>query len=384
MVSTRRLMGAVRRKLVPKHSLSQAELDHWSNWRKTGAGNRPDFLRLALPAERATRLVRRRVRFGTKIRLQQVGSVPDTPKEEALLQQAREEIRSRWTDRFSSKGMESLLARARVLTQTAFLRKRLGGRDPMAYQVLAVAALQHGLDSPAFWKQVYAMQHVESRYPAQKSWVGNVTTLRRAFLSRISPNKRLLSSLEQLLFNSQTKALDSRSILERLGLPHNKKNLRNLNVVCQFLETVGLIKKYPAFSAGGPSVYAVWIHASHPNPPLDYPNAAMGVLSSFVQGSVPHGLAAISRIRKVPHRGKVYLSGSRTAHRAEQNVSVTARKLVDVGLLEKDAGSKRNFQLSPLGRELMEEYQRTQSLPERLRKLLLGEKGKNKTSDQGY
>ncbi|MFH0954511.1 MAG: hypothetical protein V1777_00185 [Candidatus Micrarchaeota archaeon] len=380
MVSTRPIVGRVKRKWVPTRPLSQAE--HWQlrDWRKGKDVPKPGFVRLMRPDDRLATLVVRRARFGRNIKMQQIGSVPRTGFEKKELRQIQQEIQERWGTEFGSKKLVSLLAKARTLRISVALRAALGGRDPNVFQVLALTALKNGLDSAELNQQAKTMSTLYQRHRTKVTWEGNVSTLRQAIQLRLPSGQSLLVGVEKKLFQSKNQAIDANVLCQQLGLEWNRKNQILLNGGLQLLETAGLVKKMPQASLE--KSFSIWCHAAHSNPAVDYPNTQFDILRRLTHG--PKSAAELYKTRSDSYgrrfgnpkaafgRNAVMLALEELA-KAEL-VTTAKQKNLKNGVYARGTSMVINSELTGLGRRLLQEHDKNNSLPEWARKLLLGEK----------
>ncbi|MFH0955281.1 MAG: hypothetical protein V1777_04215 [Candidatus Micrarchaeota archaeon] len=393
MVSTRPIVGKVKRKWVPTRPLSQAE--HWQvrDWRKGKGSVRPDFVRLAGPEERLAKIVTRRTRFGPRIRLHQVGSVPETPLEERALEKVLAEMSS--GARASPKKLQRLEAKAEVLQTSITLRKALGGRDPHVFHVLAPILLEAGLSSEKLrqYSRILLQNHYSKRI---MSLIGHPTDVYKAIKFRLPNKQLLLPELERTLFESAVWepetdhfvpfSMTSLQLVKKLGLNWEDVKHKNvINVTLQLLETAGLVKKMPLSIGPKGGAISVWTHAAHKNPRMDYPNAAWYILTNLRTGE-KHA-AQLYKQFTVKKGGKSYHSGNPESHYDHKTLDPAFKELQEKGLLQihterisgmtKRHGGARDTtvaKLTPLGQRLLNEHDSNQSLPEWGRKLLLGEK----------
>lgn len=333
-----------------------------------------------LPSNRLVRLVTRRARFGKRIQLQQVGTVPQSDFERLELLQIQEEIQKHWKSEFGSKKIVSLLSKAKVLQASLALRKELGGRNPSVYQVLSLTALRYGLDSPELKQQATKMLAMWRR--SKVFWDGSPGNIYMAMQVKLSHGQRLPSSIEKILFQNK-KSVDAKTMTEQVGLKWGPKSWNDINSSLQLLETAGLIKKMPEASFENPR--SVWFHTAHKNPPVDYPNIAIDTIRRLLEG--PKTIFELSKIRTRKVGSKVYSAGLESGKYSDIAIGRTLPKLASAGLIHLTKTTKSGYgrhaggkvplitvSITSLGQRLLKEHDQNNSLPEWGRKLLLGEK----------
>lgn len=355
MASTRRLLG----RIPPKGRLSSQE--------------------------RAARLVARKIRFGRRIQLHQVGSVPQTPFEKReYVKRLRAIIEKRRTLKKTSSQYEKLTTKAQVLQLSQQIGLMAGGRKPTVFQMIATVILHSGIDSQEVVRTMRSMQYIYKYQPNEVTWEGVPSNISAPIRQNLSNGRSIVSNIERVLHDNK-RELDSEHVARLLGLDFYKKNQGAINAAMQILETAGLARKLPDHTLPKGSQLSVWIHRAHSNPRIHYPNSQIELLRALYQKKgeyVPittlHKLQSLRR--KTPVGNPSAKVSSSAAHR-------TIRGLEEGGLVRLRRSTKTikekkriipirviEVALSPLGERYMDEYQETNHLPEGIRKLLLGEK----------
>ncbi len=350
-----------------------------STRRLLGIGARPDLrLRYGTLDSRLAKIVARTgVRLGKRIELHQLGAVPATPLEENLLDRYRADIArvDAGEKRMTTARLASLRAKIRVLETSTLLRSHLGGRDPTVYQVLALTALKHGLNSPELLAHVKAMDTLYSTGHSS-FWEGAPTSPRMAISLKL-PAKRtnLLDAIEKLLYSSRSD-LSSKDIARELKLKWlNERNQRRINYAMQLLESTGLARKMPFEDSSGKSI-SRWVHAAYQSPEINYSSPFFYVLGELAVQ--PRALDELHGRRATTSDGKQYAYG--TGRFSFGGIHKTLKLLVEAGLIkihEPEAGTKASktfYELTPECSKLWEKYRKGKVLPPALRILALGER----------
>ncbi len=264
--------------------------------------------------------------------------------------------------------IEEKEAHARLLERAAWLRRQLHGRNPTAYHLLAMTALRHGLGSEEVQRENYLMNRLRLRKPGGVTWDGSVPHLLSSV--RLPDGQALPEAVETLLFE-EPGAWNGRQVAERLGLPWDEKRQNALNAAFQLLDAAGIVRKMPYQKPDKGGLLAVWSHAAHLNPAVNYPNLSMMLLQrlyeedAFAKELYSHGSvsASISNVldglKSLEKMGLVALEKTRSATTSSSKRGGT----IPVERIK--------ARLTHEGRTLMEHYQKTNSLPEKLRRLLL-------------
>ncbi|MEK6821378.1 MAG: hypothetical protein AABY11_03195, partial [archaeon] len=241
MVSPHRLIGKIRSKRYPKTPIPHQSL----NYRRMIAANKgydldvDEASRLHSAEERVARIVLKQVRLGRSIFLHQLADVPGSKKERALLRLYERQSQSS----LNPKRVKVLQNKMRVLRYSIALRKRLGGRDPAVYHVLAIPALVYGLDSEELLDAARVMNNIAARHPNEVHWVGAVSNINASLLTRIPGFHKNFPATVNEVLHSRDRNFSSGEILEKLGLDPNRGNLRLLNYSLQLLDCCGLATK---------------------------------------------------------------------------------------------------------------------------------------------
>lgn len=325
---------------------------------------------------RLNRLVSKRVRFGNIIRIHQLGSLPQTKKEAELFNEIRAQ-RQKGEASLSRRKLDQLRAKEYLLRLSLGLRKRGGGRDPSMYQILAVAALRFGLNSKELDGLSRIMANISTNIPKQVSWEGDPSGIRKAI------KRKVVGRLEERLFHHPG-AISSKDLAKSLGMEWDKKRktINLLNPSLQLLEICGLVKKMPLSTLDGCSV---WAHRSHPNPKMNYFNIDFHLLERLLSGR--KYFTDLYREKRVLRDGKTTVFGNPDEVFGMGHVLPVLNKLEKLGLVKLTRTRLTNItkekrgtvligeaELTPEGMRLMKQYAETNSLPEKLRRLLLGQR----------
>jgi len=310
-------------------------------------------------------------RYGPKIKLKPLSSVPQTPQEAQLLPKLEQEIEQK-RGSLSTKLLASLEARAEVLRITAGFRPLLKGRPPTVYQVLAVPAIQHGLNSPQLDDLSRTMCTIGLSYPKDVTWDGTPSNIRKAIIGKM-PQR-----CERILFNVKNRSLDSRELLVKMGEPIG--NSRILNSACQLLRTADFIKRQPGHSEPGESGkgdISVWSHRAYRNPFPRHPNTRLYILIALYNSS-PKRLWTTDLHKERKSGGQTV--GNPNAPYANDAIYKNLRYLKKAGLVRtklykfKHSHPATLVELIDVAERYLRRMHDTQSLPEGLRKLLIGAK----------
>lgn len=336
-----------------------------------------------IPRERIPQLIRlvaKRSRFGRKIKLNQLATIPSTERERELFQKFQKELAELRAANAPTKKIDVLKAKVKTVAISSMLGRQLG-RAPTVYQVLAVTALQHGFSSKELKDQVTSMSSTSNDYPHEVTWIGNPHDLRKLIKRPLSTGAFSLPAIERILFKSKTEALDSRKIAARLGIQWIPENSSTINISLQFLEVCGMVKKMPfSLTWGRPT--SVWMHRAYQNPKIDYPNLEMNILQKLSSGRKKLTELYSEQIIR-SKKGRITKVGSKNAEFQSTSIMDALKLLEDAGIVKIQKhvlgnprrGSKPGeAELTEYGQRLWNKYIRTGSLPEELRKLLLGEK----------
>lgn len=345
---------------------------------------------------RLIRLVAQRTRLGNQIKLDQIGRVPSTPEEEKLYERIQMERKKIIDEQKEPKKFGEIKAKLRTVLASKQLRSALQ-RPPTVFEVLAVTALKHGFDSEELRRQVTAMSTIYIRHRNEVTWNGTPSNIDKVIKRKLPTGVYALPAIEHLLHSKTTTiqskkfgeqkagiALTSKEIAENIGLnPRDPKTQNTINAALQFLEICGLVRKMPD-AAANTHRFSTWMHRSHRNPKIDYENIGMHILLQAHSGE-----NRIGRIYKQHHAagryGRIRKFGSETGKHSMKAIYLVARKLEEAGLITIIPGVRKEtdrgfpittIELTEFGKEMMKKYEEEQSLPEVLRKLLLGENKK--------
>lgn len=340
-------------------------------------GRKLNYLRPTAPVygERLARLVTRKIRFGKGIKLHQLSSVPHGVIERQLLDEYEKKIKELRPRADYTKRLRSLESKAQVLRSVVHLQQKLGGRKPTVYQVLALPALEFGLDSEVLKQKAKDVATLSHRYKERLPFVGTGVAAILSHLTRHSPpssKKNIISAIEDALASRakdpNNQFMVSEEIAHAVGIDW-KLRKSYVNLALQFLEICGLVRKMP--SAALQKSQSVWVHASIHTPRVSYPNVKMDLLrqlhsgekiylrmtsdkkgEKFTMHAVRDGLGELVRagLVKVVHGGYTY-------HPMPHMTATT-----------------KSYHLTKQGKNLYRQYLRIGYLPESLRLLLLGEK----------
>ncbi len=320
--------------------------------------------------DRIIRIATRRARFGKRIHLQQIGSVPESPLEKKQFDTALSKVHQKGGKLLSS---EQLRAKARVLRLVNRLCQATGSRKPTIYQVLATVVLEKGLYSRELIRAATTMKAEEATGRAVQ-WTGKSNTIYSGLRIR-TVNGPLPWAVFQTLKRNQ-KIFSSRELVEACHLNWTHKIQAPLNCIMQLLEVTGLVTKMPEMNIGGGNM-SMWVYAGHRLPPINYPNRDIEILLAAYRarknGAEWVKSTELSYTKK--GAGKDHFMNHNSAMRS-------IRRLENIGLIvisqtPIQSGMKRTvtkFKLPSEGIRLVKEYVNEQSTPETLRKLLLGEK----------
>jgi len=344
------------------------------------------------------RIVSKSTRYGARIQLQQVASVPQDTLEAQLLPHIEQQIANENAARGGKRTRKliGLEAKARVLEISGGLRRHIR-RNPTVYQVLAVPAIQYGLESQQLDDISRVMGTTQTHYPGEVTWDGATAYIRQAI--RVDANSRIPhvrinvpARIEELLHNSPDTALDTGEVARGIGLPETRGYFNHINSSFQLLETAGFIRKQPLHSVPGVAGggFAVVSHRAYDNPFPRHPNSRLDILEALFQWSDqqcqgnPGSIRISVMFRPFTTKGKV--KGSPNATYSVQVVRSSAHFLEDAGLVDctpeqlgRLDGSRGSvpvtvLSLTPQAERYLTEMHRKQILPEGLRKLLLGER----------
>jgi len=319
------------------------------------------------------RIVSLSTRFGTRIQLQQLSSVPQTPQEAQILPQIEQEIEQK-RDSLATKRLASLEARAEVLRITGGFRSLLKGRLPTVYQVLAVPAIQHGLNSPQLDDLSRSMMTTWLDYRGQVTWQGVPSMIRK------SVRRKMPERCERILFNAKNRSLDSRELLVAMGESTGRQDYLVLNCACQLLETAGFVRKQPLHSDPGvvSGDLSVWSHRAYKNPFPRHPNTRFYILDALYNNGSPQKLWTTDLYKQSTSRG--FTRGNPNAPYSAPPILDSIRFLEDAGLVgTKTISFKLSHpatlaELTTVAERYLKRMYDTHSLPEGLRKLLIGAK----------
>jgi len=325
--------------------------------------------------DRASKIVTRQSRLGAAIKIHQFSSVPETSKERQLYDEFTEQIQGLEGRPTAQRRLEQLRIKAKVLERSIALKKRLGGRNPNVFQVLGAVALEHGLNSKELKESATALSAIYHYYGKSIGWEGDPRSVYTAIKLKKIPGRKINfpSGIEELLYKSKGKAVSSLEIAERLGIDWQiRHNQILINASLQFLEVCGLVKKMPSKDkrTGARTHLSVWAHRSHENPDVDYPNPRIHVLRKLFEG-----VTRTTELYK-PQPGR---TGNPDAIYRQTGIGLVIKYLSDAGLITKKSNrtgklTYQTLQLTPEGRRLTKKLVENKSLPEALRKILLGTK----------
>ncbi|MBI4043700.1 MAG: hypothetical protein HY393_02760 [Candidatus Diapherotrites archaeon] len=348
MVSSRRLLGRIH----PKGRLSAQE--------------------------RAARLVARKIRFGRHIQLHQVGTVPQTPFEKGeYVKRLRAIVQKRRTLKKTSSQYEKLTTKVRVLQLSRQIGMLKGGRRPNIHQLFATILLMNGLSSAKNAEIARALINIWNRDKQNIIWEGaphNVYYIATHFDSQ---GRTFFELLERVLHHAKNRAVDSRTLADKIGLKWTRKNQQMINVALQTIETAGLIRKMPFMMKRTGGGISVWVHTTYRNPAILYQNPEMEILNVLNT----RGPQRVSDLHH-PQQQRKYWVGNEYATFSGKTVYMNLIKLEADEVIQRRKIPGRQIKgkmsvevsLTPEGKKLMEEYHKTGHLPEKLRKILLGEK----------
>lgn len=332
--------------------------------------------------------VLRRVRMGRKIQLHTTATVPSGAKEGVFYAQQLERIRRQRAALETRKGIRypeqlaTLRAKARALTLSRELGEKLGGRRPMIYQMVAVAGLYYGWNSPEFVRIVTSMASTARNHPEEQTWEGNATGVSLT-LKRTHTGQTLISHSKQIIETGPTnKAMESTTFMGKLGIPPTHQERTRLNAALQVLEIAGIVRKMPPKSQTAGHPISMWTLASRPNPPIDYPNTSIEILKALLEAP-GHKLALTQIYAEEKRPGKQY--GNPEGKYDADSIHQASAHLHAAGLLVLHRGRRRTRRISgsthqntitltPEGASYVREMITTGHTPEGLRVLLLGER----------
>ena len=246
------------------------------------------------------------------------------------------------------------------------------------YQVLAVTALRHGLNSKELMSQVRAMVNIKSQNK-NVPWQGIANPMYSALRLRIPGGTNLVAGIESLLFKSKGRQMDQSEIAAELGIKLDKRNSNLINSSLQLLDVAGLAKKLPEkVILNRTAPYGVWMHRAYKTGEIGYHNAAIHIFGQLYER--PNFTSKLARPQKKGTRNTTGIFSANT-------INSTLKKMEKVGWVEIThtlrilpssalGGAVRadHAHLTDYGRKLWEKYRNTKTLPEELRKILLGEK----------
>lgn len=370
------------------------------NWITNPPGQRANWQSIERTKEghvvrtKAHQIVTRMTRFGKKIQLHQLSTVPKNATERALLEEIKRKISQEKSGKSSSKKLAHLEAAKRVLTTSLQLRTHLG-RDPHIYHILATTGLIYGFNSAEIDS---ASRHIITTHTAKRprTWEGNANKIRVALRTIIdSQGNNYVTGTEKQLFLAKV-PLPSKSLAEKIGLQWNIANSEYLNCTLQLLETAGLVKKMPPIvDASTQHTLSVWVHRDHQLTIKTYEFGAdtnkhflsvpMELLNQLYKR--PRLFTELHREKKIHQKKITYIVGNKDAIFERNNVldNITHLKTAGLILVKKvhptqttmgGASSVTEVEITKLGKELWNHTIKTGILSERLRILLLGEKEK--------
>ncbi|MEK6970302.1 MAG: hypothetical protein AABW68_01250 [archaeon] len=331
----------------------------------------------------------RKVRFGPRIVLHQIGSVPIGEKEKQLfaeelnkIRDARKKLEENKPSGFETK-RDRLLAQARVLSISRRLGAEQGGRKPTVYQVLGIVARQHGLDSPELSKTIRVMNTIgkqNRRNGKESPWEGDVGSSYMT-LKKIG-GRPMVALIEEILRTSPAE-MNSMEVANRIGVPFRKEVVwqNRINNSLQLLDSAGYVRKMLPMDTGLGGQLSVWVHGTKRNPAILYPNLKIDILNTLhLQGSQPRArLYAPDPSRRSlgnPNAKFTYLAVHTQLKKLEKAGLVTT---INVKMESSKSQESKVVSLTPYGKKLMDRYRESGRLPEILRKLLVGEKEKQDT-----
>ncbi|MFH1789445.1 MAG: hypothetical protein ABH834_08700 [Candidatus Altiarchaeota archaeon] len=316
------------------------------------------------------RIVEGTSRFGPRIRLNQLASVPSTGVEAALLAQVHADIQANQGSG-SATLLQQLNAKAHVLQITSGFRRISEGRPPTVFQVLAVPAVRYGPDSDELDEMSRVMKSVETRHPQQATWEGRVGVLRSAI------RRRIPGQIERELYGIPASSRDTREIMDALSLEGTTQERLYVGVSLQLLEVAGFVKKQLPHNVPGArgGELSVWSHRAYENPFPRHPNTHLNVLDALYNGGSPVKMQAPDLYRATPFP---------TATQSQPPYSIApvlralaeleAADLITTRQVRRGKQETTEAGLTGQGEEYLDEMHAQNALPEGLRKLILGEK----------
>ncbi len=348
-----------------------------------------------LPLKEAERLVLHELhaRQGTRTRFEK----PAFAMKHAPQRQGLEQARQTWMEQIEKPNGGQSLEETVVSSAGRLLDllRQHGQRPPTFMEMGAALAFHHGLESNALLPAIMKMRAMEHRHKKRSAssaampWTGTSDNLAKAV-------KLGLPAAIEPIFHQNKSIMHADDIARELGIPkyapsngengkpkYNPK-WRAINDAMQLLEQMNLVRKEIPVSqeAGGSGALSTWAHSEHGDLPVGHKSAQLYILKGLWENNGEP--LAITRFHK-PVKGygnPQAMLGSNAAYEA-------AAFLLDNGLLEtakKESLAKRTrggkeskfkvysnlLSLTPLGRELMEEFHSNGGKSfERLRKMLL-------------
>ncbi len=332
----------------------------------------------------------KQTRFGKRILLHQIAGVPKGSAETKMLAQTLELIEKEKAKSpvKESKKLSRLNAAKRVLEASIRMKPELQGRNPHVFHIAASIGLMYGFNSPELLRTITTMTTMYLKDRHSVPWIGAPNHIYDAVRKKAdAKGNNWPSAIEETLHASKN-TLNSKQLLESLGHKWNLNNINLANVSLQLLETAGLVKKLPeqtSVASGGQ--YSVWVHRAYKSKlsayeiqtggERHYSNTKMEVIHQLAQGA--RFSTQLFREKTTISSGKKYTTGNPKAIYKDPTIIVAIESLKESGI----ANTKREFvngfwmtevSLTPLGKQLWNEAVKTGTVPERLRKLLVGER----------
>ena len=337
----------------------------------------------------AAKIVTSTVRLGRSIMINQIASVPGTPKETELLDKMRQLVRreTETTNRPSSRKLEALTAKQMVLRASQQIRDFEDGRDPTILQILGMGLLTYGPNSYELKRMAVQASTLYNYHKDMVTFRGQPSDVSRSINLMPVAHQNYVSEIDLVLYKAG-KPLTSAQIAERLGVAFDADPIDLINSSLQLLEVAGLVKKLPKYIDLDRHC-TVWVCREY-KPRLDiykfesensthYRNISLEILNQLMAGSKMEG-ELYKRQDKKSEKGKYrYSIGSSDAIYGTKAIGRTTKLLESAGLVASEiiqtkGSPSKSFKITELGQQLWMTAIETGILPEALIKLILGEK----------
>ncbi len=349
--------------------------------------------------ERAAEIVAHFARFGQRIRLTNIGTVPETNLEMALMGRYLTQSEKFRIGYVQSRGrrkslfrhrLDTLNAKIHTLQTSSRIRKSLGGRIPTIHHVFAAQALLYGLDSKKLKEaagEVVRSEMAQGNKGIIEGTGKNIYNVIRANIPGKSHN--YLFGIEEAL-HKNAEPIDSISLAQKAGLQWNKNAKNFTNSSLQILELCGLAKKLPEITAWRGNI-SIWVSTGAKPLISFYRNKLGGYKNPWfdIFGKLSGGAKYTTDMYK-ESKSPTGKSGSKSAIYAPDTIFTAIRRMEKNGLvktrveIEKrgpetgaqrvGAAVKTKVELTEDGKKIWGEIRKTGIINSGLIKIMLGAK----------